>query len=230
MTWFKVDDSLAFHPKALAAGNEALGLWVRAGSWSSQQLTEGHVPASVVELLGSRELAGRLVDAGLWVVDEGDGWRFHEWDDRNPSRDEALSLREKRAAAGRIGGQRSGAVRRARSTEATGEANSKQTVEAQLNPDPSQPSALTRTARARERQQLDDRTYRLLKQSGIRNPSGLWQTLDDDERTAWFDRASAGIVVGRVAVCGEHSLPEPCIGCAADRKVEGHERAAGVGP
>lgn len=34
MSWFKVDDHLAFHRKTLAAGNEAMGLWVRAGSWS----------------------------------------------------------------------------------------------------------------------------------------------------------------------------------------------------
>ena len=38
MAWFKVDDKLAFHPKVLTAGNTAIGLWVRAGAWSADQL------------------------------------------------------------------------------------------------------------------------------------------------------------------------------------------------
>lgn len=29
MPWFRVDDDFALHPKAIAAGNAALGLWVR---------------------------------------------------------------------------------------------------------------------------------------------------------------------------------------------------------
>ena len=33
--WFKVDDNLALHPKVLGAGNAAMGMWVRAGSWSA---------------------------------------------------------------------------------------------------------------------------------------------------------------------------------------------------
>lgn len=31
MPWFKVDDTLALHGKVVAAGNPAMGLWVRAG-------------------------------------------------------------------------------------------------------------------------------------------------------------------------------------------------------
>ena len=44
MSWFKVDDQLAFNAKIVAAGNEAMGLWVRAGSWSAAQLTNGFIP------------------------------------------------------------------------------------------------------------------------------------------------------------------------------------------
>ena len=33
MPWFNVDDGFAFHRKAVRAGNAAIGLWTRAGSW-----------------------------------------------------------------------------------------------------------------------------------------------------------------------------------------------------
>lgn len=86
MTWFKVDDSFAFHPKAMAAGNAALGLWVRAGSWAAQQLTDGRIPSGLLQTLGGKPRdARRLVDVGLWLEVDG-GWLFHDWDEFQPSR------------------------------------------------------------------------------------------------------------------------------------------------
>ena len=87
MPWFKVDDGFAFHPKALKVGNTACGLWVRAGSWSMQQLTDGFVPDHVLPTLGTTKDAQRLVDAGLW--ERGvTGYMFHEWTARQPSREQ----------------------------------------------------------------------------------------------------------------------------------------------
>ena len=93
MPWFKVDDTLAHHAKVLAAGNAAVGLWVRAGAWSMQQLTDGFIPTHVARQLGSRVEACRLCDAGLWV-EKDDGYLFHEWGQRQPSRVQVLSERE----------------------------------------------------------------------------------------------------------------------------------------
>jgi hypothetical protein len=103
MTWFKVDDGLHSHPKARRAGLAALGLWAVAGSWSSDQLTDGFVPAWFVDTWpNGRRLAQSLVDARLWTPDTHDdepGWRFHEWDERNPSSEQVKTKR--RAAAER---------------------------------------------------------------------------------------------------------------------------------
>lgn len=95
MTWFKVDDTLAFHAKAIAAGNAAMGLWVRAGSWSAQQLTDGFIPAHVAAALGTPEEAAALVQVSLW--DMGDtGFQFHQWTDadRQPLREDVERRRE----------------------------------------------------------------------------------------------------------------------------------------
>jgi hypothetical protein len=88
VTWFKVDDNLAFHAKVVQAGNAAMGMWVRAGSWCAQQLTDGFVPDHMVGTLGTKGQAKALVEAGLWHR-EGKGYRFHQWneDGRQPTRE-----------------------------------------------------------------------------------------------------------------------------------------------
>jgi hypothetical protein len=97
MTWFKVDDGLAFHAKAVAAGNAAMGLWVRAGSWSAHHLTEGFVPAHMAASMGSRKEAQRLVAVNLWTECDG-GFQFWQWaeDGRQPTREQ---IETDRAAA-----------------------------------------------------------------------------------------------------------------------------------
>lgn len=98
IAWFKVDDGFAWHTKAVRAGNAACGLWVRAGSWSSQQLTEGYVPAEIASALGSKAEVARLVASGLWVPSD-DGFQFHQFLDRNPTREQVED--DRRAAAER---------------------------------------------------------------------------------------------------------------------------------
>lgn len=94
MTWFKVDDSLSSHPKARAAGLPAMGLWVVAGSWASQHLTDGYIPEWFVKSWRSGPvLASKLVDSGLWDVADG-GWVFHQWAERQPSKARVESERE----------------------------------------------------------------------------------------------------------------------------------------
>ncbi|MEV1295735.1 hypothetical protein [Pseudonocardia sp. NPDC049635] len=102
MTWVKVDDALADHRKVRRLGKDrlpAMGLWVLTASWCGQQLTDGFVPAEVVERFDPRQkMATRLVDVGLWVresdPEEGDGFRFHDWADHQPTRDEVERKRD----------------------------------------------------------------------------------------------------------------------------------------
>ncbi|MFF4026894.1 hypothetical protein ACFYY5_29000 [Nocardia elegans] len=108
-----VDDQAAFHTKFVTAGNGAIGLWVRAGSWSQapQNLTEGFIPKQMARTLGTAGQIKKLVEVGLWHEVDG-GYQFHEWTQRQMSRQEILDRRRKRSEAGRIGGRRSGESRR----------------------------------------------------------------------------------------------------------------------
>lgn len=129
MTWFLVDDNFYDHPKVMLVSLEAIGLWTLAGSWSGRYLTEGVIPKRAIGKIGGTEaLAQQLVDAGLWL-DNGDSWRFHDWTDSNPTKEQVISKREKRAEAGRRGGLASGEARRSRAeakAQANAEANTKQ--------------------------------------------------------------------------------------------------------
>lgn len=88
MARFTVDDDLAFHSTIVAAGNAAVGLWVRAAAWSSAHLTDGFVPQNIVAALGTTTQARALCRAGLWNPEpETDGYRFVDWhQQRQPTR------------------------------------------------------------------------------------------------------------------------------------------------
>ena len=97
MPWFKVDDKLHDHHKSRAAKAKAMGVWVMAGSWCADNLTDGFVPRSVLGRWGTPADAKRLVDVGYWEMAEQNGergWRFHDWDDYQPSADEIEAERE----------------------------------------------------------------------------------------------------------------------------------------
>lgn len=95
MVWFKVDDGMPFHAKTVAAGNAAMGLWVRAGAWSAGQLTDGFVPDHMVRSLGTAAQASVLVKVRLWERADG-GYRFWQWNapGRQPSRVDVEARRD----------------------------------------------------------------------------------------------------------------------------------------
>lgn len=101
MPWFKVDDTLPMHAKVVAAGNASLGLWVRCGAWSMQQLTDGFIPTAIARQFGTRSEAKRLVDVGLWI-EKDDGYLFHQWNPRQPTRAQVLAEREAAAERQRV--------------------------------------------------------------------------------------------------------------------------------
>lgn len=78
MSWFKVDDGFWSNPKVLNLSDGATALWVRAGSYCCQHLTDGVVLSSVLRVLGSEDAAEELVAVGLWKSTRR-GFEFHDW-------------------------------------------------------------------------------------------------------------------------------------------------------
>ena len=100
MAWFKVDDT--FHTsrkvKSIPARHRlaAVGLWTVAGSWCSQELTDGRVPGYMIREWGATpKVVDALVSAGLWDR-EHDGFVFRSWVEYNPSK---ARVEDERAAS-----------------------------------------------------------------------------------------------------------------------------------
>lgn len=148
MTWFKVDDHLHSHRKAMRAGTEAMGLWVLAGSWSAAEESDGWVPDYVLTRLvgvNGEALADLLATAGLWEHGEKDGeagYQFRGWEDFQPTKAQLDEKREQarermraaRAQGGRVRANGAGTSQDVRSTR----------------PDPTRPVTNTTAADAAE--------------------------------------------------------------------------------
>lgn len=98
MPWFKVDDGFCVHPKVVGLDMAARGLWVTAGAWCAQQLTDGEITDRQIRMLGgTRKQAEKLVSVGLWSHDGASPsarrYFFDDWRDFQPTRDEVLSKR-----------------------------------------------------------------------------------------------------------------------------------------
>lgn len=101
MPHFRVDDALHSHPKAQRAGDEAIGFWVRAGSYCMAYLTDGFVPEWwVKQQPKGTAKARKLIAAGLWddgAEQDGEkGYQFHEFvgPGRQDSREKVEADRE----------------------------------------------------------------------------------------------------------------------------------------
>ena len=139
MTWFKIDDKFHAHPKVIAAGNAAIGLWTRCGAWSADQRQEGFVPEQIARMYGTKAEIDRLTRCRMWYPEDG-GYVLRDWLEYNPSNEQIEATRAKRSRAGRKGGIKSGETRRGEANgEANAEANAPLGLEAKSNPVPSRP-------------------------------------------------------------------------------------------
>ena len=94
MPWFRLEDGFADNPKVSAAGNAAVGLWIRCATWSARVLTDGRIPVRVARSFGRPAEAQALEQAGLWVLDAGE-YVIPDYLDYNPS---AAVVKQRRKA------------------------------------------------------------------------------------------------------------------------------------
>jgi hypothetical protein len=100
MPWGRLDDKFYSHPKIIAAGLSATGLFALSLSYCAAHGTDGLVPqGALTNFNGWKPAARRLVTIRLWETVDGGGWRIHDYLDWNPSHEEVL--RDRQAAAER---------------------------------------------------------------------------------------------------------------------------------
>jgi hypothetical protein len=126
MTWIRVDDHFADHPKVMALAHDrltGLGLWHVAASYCARYLTNGFVPSTHVRANAPVRLINRMVAVGLFDPVDG-GYMLHDWLNYNPSREAVKEAQAKKRAAGQAGGRASAGARAQANGAADDEAKS----------------------------------------------------------------------------------------------------------
>lgn len=103
MTWARLDDSFAEHPKVGRLSDTAFRAHVTAICYSARLLTDGFVPDAAVRAY-PRKAVEELRKIGLWERDsDGSGWWLHDYLDYNPTRERVLAKRASDSARKRGG-------------------------------------------------------------------------------------------------------------------------------
>lgn len=113
LPWVRFDTSLPDHPKILALlelkdGHRSAFVYCCALAYAGKHGTDGLISRPSLSRINGRPAdADRLVQVGL-LDDEGeDGWRIHNW----ANRQELATVTEMKRAAQRVGGQKGNCVR-----------------------------------------------------------------------------------------------------------------------
>jgi hypothetical protein len=105
MTWLRLEDNFAHHPKIMALSDRAFRLHLSALCHCAEFSTDGYVDKGIERAIRGR-LAGdsrartrhlnELVAGGLWAPVNG-GYLIHDYLDYNPSAAEVKAKREQAA-------------------------------------------------------------------------------------------------------------------------------------
>lgn len=99
MPWARFDDRFPSNRKVRLLSDGAFRLYVSAICWSAENLTDGVVKTAelrlVADVRAARTRAKELVEAELFEVVEGVGWKIHDYHEYNPT---AEQVRADRAA------------------------------------------------------------------------------------------------------------------------------------
>lgn len=143
--WFKVCDKSTFHRKIVAAGNAAVGAWVRMGALCSLQESDGYIDDATARIIASDEELTKLREAGLIEPASG-GFVIHDFLRYNPTHKQLASKRK--SALKRMQSVRANKTRTPREQNAN--ASPPDTKNFRL-PDPTRPDPLnTNTTAPRE--------------------------------------------------------------------------------
>ena len=108
-SWWKGEGRLHSHPKVLAAGNAAVGAWVRMCCWCAEYRTDGVIPGYMVRSFATEAELGKLLTCGgpnrhgLLEPHTPETYQVHDFLDYNPSAAEWAHVSAERARAGAAG-------------------------------------------------------------------------------------------------------------------------------
>lgn len=95
MAWFNADDKMHGHPKVRKAGLEAIGLWLVCGTYCTDFLTDGLVPAWYINSWPKgAKLAKHLVKCDFWIEAPDGDYQFLSWAEYQRTKAKVMEDRE----------------------------------------------------------------------------------------------------------------------------------------
>lgn len=81
MTFFPIPDEFYRDPQSVGWSAAEYALWCLAGSWSTDRLTDGSVPAAALALFPGdiAQAADLLAERGVWKRTRGGGYQYVNW-------------------------------------------------------------------------------------------------------------------------------------------------------
>lgn len=104
-------------PEIDAVGTAAAGLYSRCGSYIAEALTDGFIPSARARMYGTPEWIARLVEVGLWTVEEN-GFRDTRYFPLNATKAEIERRRQQAAERQQRFRDRRGSTRESRVSNA----------------------------------------------------------------------------------------------------------------
>ena len=188
MSWLRIDDGFAEHPKVLAVSERARWMHVTALCYCSRNLTDGLLDARAVKVVTAivdkpcKQALSDLVCAGLWL-DLADGsYQIKDYLEWNPDAATVKKLRKERADAGRRGGLARG--------KASGEANAKAVASSKHANTPSPPIPSHESSKALGLISMEEGMKLLVVATGARSK----QDVDKLTRTIVANKCGPGAI------------------------------------
>ena len=110
--YIKVTNNILDHPKVEVLSDKAFRTLIDLWCWSSRNLKNGNIPHAVWMKKTTAKTRTELLGNGLAEPTEA-GVYMHDYLKHQNSKEEVEALRQKRAHAGSLGGQRSAAAKAA---------------------------------------------------------------------------------------------------------------------
>jgi hypothetical protein len=102
--WVKLDDRFPTNPKVEGLSAYAFRAYVEGLCHCALHLTDGHLSAAATRRLAKPKPRAELIDGGLWdEAPDGSVW-VHDYLLFQPSRNQVVEERERKARAGALGG------------------------------------------------------------------------------------------------------------------------------
>ncbi|MEM5789046.1 MAG: DnaD domain protein [Syntrophobacteraceae bacterium] len=212
MAWIKLDDQWMNHPKIIRAGRDARDMWLASLTWCSSYLTDGYFTEDMlitfavmagVDVANVKQIASKLLEVCLWDATDG-GFKIHDYEDYNFTKEQVIAVREARREAGRAGGEAKSGKNKQNASKmlANGKQNSGKSLPHTPSPSPLKDTTTTAEPSAEEKpEDLPDdplepseefaEMCRIYENIGGLSPkiSDELQDILDEYGVQWFDAA-----------------------------------------